>query len=419
MSLLTALGLVAAILTTGAWLPQLMKCWRTRSTGDISWAYLAALGAGATLWMVYGFAIHDLVVVSANGVTLGALATLVGFKLAFGWGARPTREPAWGPNRGSSNSVVGGPSLDDVTPDPGARGMDRCCPSYPIEVLVNGHTLRATRSMGEIFIRTARINVASPGCPLTVLAHSGGVELLNITHGTPIVVRDLVDGRDLPLWKDPSFSPTIGNGLTMNDLKERIVSAAYGLFAHHPVHEVTREQVLGAAGVTPAEFDSEFGSLDALAEACLTRRERDWTIGLVRAGVEARTDRPEEQLLAIFDVFDEWFHRRDFEACMFVNVLLEMGKDHPLGRASVEHLTYIRGLVAGLAADAGLADPEEFAYAWHILMKGAIINAVEGDGAAAKRAQAMGRDLIARHSRTANEAHEAPAHQLDPREAVG
>jgi hypothetical protein len=34
---------------------------------------------------------------------------------------------------------------------------------------------------------------------------------------------------------------------------------------------------------------------------------------------------PEEQLLAIFDVFDEWFRREDFEACSFINVLLEMG----------------------------------------------------------------------------------------------
>ena len=32
---------------------------------------------------------------------------------------------------------------------------------------------------------------------------------------------------------------------------------------------------------------------------------------------------PEERLLAIFDVFDDWFHRDDFEACSFINVLLE------------------------------------------------------------------------------------------------
>ncbi|MEY9854352.1 hypothetical protein ABH923_004030 [Leifsonia sp. EB41] len=305
--------------------------------------------------------------------------------------------------------TLSSPVIDERSPDEVARGR-----AFPIEVLVNGRTLRATRSMGEIFVRAARVNATSAGCPLTVLSHSDGVELLHITGATPIVVRDL----------EASASPTTGNGPTVNDLPERIVSAAYGLFAHLAVHEVTREQVLEAAAVTASELDGEFASLEALAEACLKRRERDWTIGLVRAGVRARSDRPEEQLLAIFDVFDEWFHRSDYEACMFVNVLLEMGKDHPLGRASVEHLTYIRGLVSGLATEAGLAEPEEFAYSWHILMKGAIINAVEGDGAAARRAQSMGRALIARHRLAAQEAqneeaHEAAAHQLDPRWAVG
>ena len=308
-----------------------------------------------------------------------------------------------------SSPVIEGRSPEDVAPVTDPHAADAGRRAYPIEVVVNGRTLRATRSMGEIFIRTARINVTSAGCPLTVLSHADGVELLHITGATPIVVRDL----------EATSSPTTRKGPTMDDLSERIVSAAYGLFAHRAVHEVTREQVLAAAGVTAKELDGEFASLDALAEACLKRRERDWTIGLVRAGVRARSDRPEEQLLAIFDVFDEWFHRSDYEACMFVNVLLEMGKDHPLGRASVEHLTYIRGLVSGLAADAGLAEPEEFAYSWHILMKGAIINAVEGDGAAARRAQAMGRSLIARHRQAAEEAHEAAAHQLDPRWAVG
>lgn len=77
------LGSVAAILTTGAWLPQLLRCWRTRSTGDISWAYLAVLGAGVLLWITYGIATADPVVVVANAVTLAALAALAVLKCAF------------------------------------------------------------------------------------------------------------------------------------------------------------------------------------------------------------------------------------------------------------------------------------------------------------------------------------------------
>ncbi|NEN05828.1 TetR/AcrR family transcriptional regulator [Diaminobutyricibacter tongyongensis] len=197
---------------------------------------------------------------------------------------------------------------------------------------------------------------------------------------------------------------------------ERILSAAYELFTRHSVHELTLAHVQEAADVTEAELAQEFGSVDALAEECLKRRERDWTIGIVRAGARARAEHPEGRLLAIFDVFDEWFHRDDYEACTFINVLLEMGRDHSLGRASMEHLAYIRSLVADLAREAGLRDPEEFAFSWHILMKGAIINAVEGDDKAALRAQAMGRDLIRRHRAVSTD---TGSYQLDPRWALG
>jgi MtN3 and saliva related transmembrane protein len=78
-----ALGLTAAALTTGCWFPQLLRSWRTRSTRDLSWAYLAVLGLGITLWLVYGVAVGDPVIVAANGLTLMALATLAAAKLRF------------------------------------------------------------------------------------------------------------------------------------------------------------------------------------------------------------------------------------------------------------------------------------------------------------------------------------------------
>ena len=50
-----------------------------------------------------------------------------------------------------------------------------------------------------------------------------------------------------------------------------------------------------------------------------------------------------------------------------------------------------------MATEAGLRDPAEFARSWHILMKGSIIAAAEGDTEAAQRAKAMGRLLIEQH----------------------
>lgn len=81
--MITVIGLFAGLLTTGCWFPQLMRSWRTRSTGDISWAYLTALTAGVGLWLAYGWLTADLAVLCSNAVTLGTLVTLSIFKTLF------------------------------------------------------------------------------------------------------------------------------------------------------------------------------------------------------------------------------------------------------------------------------------------------------------------------------------------------
>jgi len=54
-------------------------------------------------------------------------------------------------------------------------------------------------------------------------------------------------------------------------------------------------------------------------------------------------------------------------------------------------------MVRRLAEEAGLDDPRSFADSWHILMKGSIVQAVEGDLDAASRAKSMARLLIDTH----------------------
>lgn len=181
--------------------------------------------------------------------------------------------------------------------------------------------------------------------------------------------------------------------------RERILDTAYQLFSRHGIRDVGIDDIVRESGVARATLYRNFASKDDLALAFLERREQDWTYAAVEAEARRRGSTPEAQLLAVFDVFDEWFHRDDFEACSFINVLIEMGTGHPLGRASIDHLLHIRQMIERLATAAELADPGEFAKSWHILMKGSIISATEGDTHAAKRAAAMARDLIAAHRR--------------------
>ena len=169
------------------------------------------------------------------------------------------------------------------------------------------------------------------------------------------------------------------------------------MFSTRGVRDVGVDEVIERAGVAKATLYSHFPSKDDLVLAFLEERERRWTVDWVEAGARGRGSEPTEQLLAIFDLFDEWFHREDFEGCAFINVMLEMGPDHPVGSASVRHLETIRAMVRRLADEAGLRDPRSFAGSWHILMKGSIVQAVEGDLDAARHAKSMARSLIDAH----------------------
>jgi AcrR family transcriptional regulator len=180
------------------------------------------------------------------------------------------------------------------------------------------------------------------------------------------------------------------------DARHRILDSAYELFSRRGIRAVGVDELIDRADVAKASFYKHFPSKDDLVLAFLQQREQLWTKDWVEAGARRRGSTPKEQLLAIFDLFDEWFQQGDFEGCSFVNVLLEFGGGiaHPLGQASAAHLENIRSVVRELAEEAGLSDPASFALSWHILMKGSIVQAGEGDRGAAKRAKAMGALLI-------------------------
>jgi len=187
-------------------------------------------------------------------------------------------------------------------------------------------------------------------------------------------------------------------GPTLLTARERILTTAYRLFTRRGIRAVGNDEVIAVSGVAKATLYRHFPSKNDLVLAVLQRREELWTLGLVEQQSRLRGETPEEQLLAIFDVFHDWFQKReDFDGCSFINVLIELGAAHPAGQASIQYLDNIRTMVRERAEAAGLVDVDNFARSWHILMKGSIIAAAEGDLQAAQRAQAMGRSLIEQH----------------------
>jgi len=65
----TYLGFLAAILTTVAFLPQVLKTFKTKKTNDLSLITYILLTVGMLLWGLYGFLNNDIPLVLANAIT--------------------------------------------------------------------------------------------------------------------------------------------------------------------------------------------------------------------------------------------------------------------------------------------------------------------------------------------------------------
>lgn len=70
MDFITILGLVATTLTTSAFLPQMIKTWRTKSAKDVSLQMLVTFCIGVFLWLIYGIYLQGLPIILANLFTL-------------------------------------------------------------------------------------------------------------------------------------------------------------------------------------------------------------------------------------------------------------------------------------------------------------------------------------------------------------
>ncbi len=170
--------------------------------------------------------------------------------------------------------------------------------------------------------------------------------------------------------------------------RERLLDTAYTLFSTRGVKQVGIDTLLAESDCAKASLYKYFKSKDDLALAFLERREELWTRRWLETEIKQRTKDPRKRLLAVFDVFDAWFRGKEFEGCSFINVLLETEPESPVRRSAARHLAKIRAIVQELADEAGLKNVKQFAHVWHMLMKGSIIAAGEGNRNAAREAKA-------------------------------
>src|SRR3954452_5693860 len=294
--------------------------------------------------------------------------------------ARATSMAACGGQTESSTSLAARSAASDpASRRPTASARSRVAALRPSPA----HTTSWPRSCS----RAPSAAPISPGCrtPTAVMTHTLGPRRPRDSSRNGVPSPRMEGGTE----------PTAA---VRHSARERILDTAYELISRHGTRAVGVDRIIAECGIAKMTLYRNFPSKNDLILAFLDRRDELWTRAWLQAEARRRGSSPAQRLLAIFDTFEGWFAQADFEGCSFINVMLELDDiDNPVRQATVRHLESIRGFVSGLAEEGGIPDTDGFARQWHILMKGSIVSAAEGDLEAASRAKQMGALLLEHH----------------------
>src|ERR1700722_15686277 len=174
--------------------------------------------------------------------------------------------------------------------------------------------------------------------------------------------------------------------------RERLLAAANELFYAEGVHTVGIDRVIERAGVAKATLYNTFGSKDELVKVYLEGRHAVVAARITRY-IE-RYDGPRERLLGVFEAQGELFAEPGFRGCAFVSASAE-SLGEAVSHAADEYRGWVRGLLTGLAGEAGAPDPERLGRQLHMIYDGASLSArVDRDPAAAVAARAAAGALL-------------------------
>ena len=83
MAFVTLLGLFSSFLTVSAYLPQVLKSWKSKETKDLSLKTFGTFCVASSLWMVYGVLQEDLAIMITNAILLCFQVSLVYLKVRY------------------------------------------------------------------------------------------------------------------------------------------------------------------------------------------------------------------------------------------------------------------------------------------------------------------------------------------------
>jgi len=154
--------------------------------------------------------------------------------------------------------------------------------------------------------------------------------------------------------------------------RDHLVAVAQKKFCEAGFNAVGIDAILEEAGVARMTLYKNFGSKEELILAVLKREDvmfRQWLV----SSVEARSQRPEDRILAIFPALQERFGAEGYQACAFIRASVEYpAPDHPIHRAARAHREMIRSYLRGLTSGVQGADPITLSEQLYLLIEGAL-----------------------------------------------
>src|ERR1700745_2373630 len=154
--------------------------------------------------------------------------------------------------------------------------------------------------------------------------------------------------------------------------RERLLDAANELFYDEGVHTVGIDRVIERAGVAKASLYNTYGSKDELVRVYLEQRQ-----AVIAARISRYLERyadPRERLLGVFEAQGELFAEPGFRGCAFVSASAE-SPGEAVSRVADDYRGWVRGLLTGLAREAGAPDPEKLGWQLHMIYDGASLSA--------------------------------------------
>ncbi len=180
--------------------------------------------------------------------------------------------------------------------------------------------------------------------------------------------------------------------------RDILIDTARDLFVAHGFHAVGVDTILRKAGISKRTLYKHFRSKEDLILAVIRHYDETFRNYLMRE-VEARGGTAYEQLLAVFDVAEQWFSEANFHGCIAVKAIGEYSeKNKAIQRSCEEFIRLIGEYMEGLASKAGVRDSERLAKELVLLFEGAIVMAVVSrNPKVAQQAKTMAQRCVDEH----------------------